>query len=127
MIYRNGYDPDLQQEFLSKIASCTVIATPLDGGTPMECSVPAPHKEFPAAARVSHITYYATSLRNQISWNILMQNGDSITLTHIIDARPLETVHIYPDEAPMQDSEQLNALLETIYQQVDPLLTGLPW
>ena len=121
MIYRNGYDPDLQQEFLSKIASCTTIATPLDGGTPMECSVPAPHKDFPEAAMVSHITYYATSLRNQISWNILMQNGDSITLTHIIDARPLETVHIYPNEAPMQDSEQLNALLETIYQQVDPL------
>lgn len=120
MIYRNGYDPAVQQEFLDKVASCTVSATPLDGGTPMECTVPAAHTDFPAAALVSHITYDAACLRNRITWDFLMQNGDSITLTHIIEAQPLETMHIYSDEEPMQTSAELNALMEKIYQQVDP-------
>lgn len=121
MIYRNDYDAAIQQEFLSKVASCTVTAIPLDGGTPMECTVPASNNAFPEAAMVSYITYYATSLRNQICWNILMENGDTITLTHIIDARPLETMHIYSDQFPMETSEQLAVLLENLYQQVDPL------
>lgn len=120
MIYRNGYDPLIQEEFLAKMASCTITATPLDGGTAMECTLPAAHKDFPYAALVSHITYWATSLRNQIKWDILMQNGDTITITHVIDARPLETMHIYPDQEPMNNSAELSALMEKIQQEVDP-------
>ena len=120
LIYRNGYDPAIQEEFLSKMASCTVSATPLDGGTAMECTLPAPSDAFPSAAHVSHITYSGTSLRNQITWNFLMHNGDTINLTHIIDARPLETMHIYPEQEPMNNSAELSSLLEKLYQQVDP-------
>lgn len=119
LIYRNGYDPDVQEEFLSKLASCTVSATPLNGGTAMECTLPAANQEFPDAAMVSHITYFATNLRNQITWNFLMHNGDTITLTHIIEAQPLETLHIYPEDQPMNNAEELAALIEKLQQETD--------
>lgn len=119
LIYRNGYDPAIQEEFLEKVLSCTVTATPVEGGQAMQCTTPAPTSEFPKAALVSHIAYNEQSLLNEIRWSFLMENGDTIILTHQIEAIPLQEVNYYPEDYPMETIEDLEQLLEIIYREQD--------
>lgn len=120
LIYRNGYDPAVQEEFLAKMLSCTVSAIPVEGGQAMTCTVPASDSDFSKAALVSHITYSGKSLLNQIRWTFLMKNGDTIVLTHQINATQLQEIHYYSDVTPMNTIEELQQLLDTIYQEQDP-------
>ena len=120
LIYRNGYDPAVQEEFFRKVLSCTVRAIPMEGGQAMTCTVPAPDGDFPKAALVSHITYTGKSLLNEIQWTFLMKNGDTIYLTHKINATELQEIHYYFDETPMNTIEELQTLLDTIYLEQDP-------
>lgn len=114
LIYRNGYDPAIQAAFMEKVASCTVESIPLEGGQPMDCTLPTPDDAFSKAALVSFIGYDGKSLLNEIRWTILMQNGDIIYLTHKIRATELPEVHYYADETPMNTMEELQALLDQI-------------
>lgn len=119
LIYRNGYDPAIQEEFLEKVLICTVTATPVEGGQAMQCTTPAPDSSFPAAALVSHIAYNGQSLLNEIRWTFLMENGDTIYLTHQIETPQLQESHYYPEDAPMETIQDLERLLETIYREHD--------
>jgi len=119
LIYRNGYDPQIQEEFLEKMLSCTVTATPKNGGQAMLCSLPAPDSDFPSAALVSHISYNGQCLLNELRWTILMENGDTIHLTHQINAQELQEISYDYLETPMQTLDELNQLLNTIFRQVD--------
>lgn len=120
LVYRNGYDPTVQDEFLSKVLSCTVIAIPEVGGKAMSCTTPAPDHDFPKAAMVSHITYDGNCLLNEIKWTFLMKNGDTIHLSHRIKASQLQEVNYYYDDTPMNTLADLQQLLETISQEIDP-------
>lgn len=119
LIYRNGYDPVIQDEFLSKVLSCTVIAIPEEGGQAMTCTTPAPDGDFPKAALVSHISYSGKSLLNEIKWTFLMKNGDTIHLSHQIKSSELQEVNYYFEETPMNTIEQLQQLLDTLSQELD--------
>ena len=118
LVYRNGYDPAIQAEFLSKVRSCTVTAIPEVGGQAMTCTTPAPDGDFSKAALVSHITYHGNCLLNEIRWNFLMENGDTIYLTHRIKSTQLKEVHYYHEETPMGTIEELRQLLDVISQEV---------
>lgn len=58
----------------------------------------------------------------EVEWTIRMKNGDAIILRQKLIFEPVDTIHYYPEDYPMDTIEELQALVDQIQAEV-PLPT----
>ncbi len=102
------------EEFASQVEACEVDTKPGENSQKMDYSEPSHREDFPNAAYVSDIYYFAESGVNDIVWNLTMKNGDTISLDTRLTIEKQETVTYHPEDVPMETAEELNALLASI-------------
>lgn len=121
-LYINHKDSgaDAGQLFLQKVDS--VIAEFIQAGdnpSPWKCSEPAPHDAMPDATLITLNDFNAASGDTEQVWTIHMKNGDTIRLRVTIYVHPIPTYHYYPENAPMDTTEDLQALIDQISGTVE--------
>lgn len=118
-VYKEGTDELVWSEFLEKMDSCTVETSPFDGAARMTCSQPVHNESFPYAALASDIVYTADCGTNEILWTLKMKNGDAIRLQQSIHVTRRDAVSYFPEETPMDTTEDLQKLLAVIEEEID--------
>lgn len=107
--------------FLKKVDHVTVdFLQPADSPSPWVDSDPAPHDTAPDAALVSLIDFTAQSGDTELIWTLSMKNGDTIRLHQKIFVTVIPTLDYYPTDAPMNTTEELQALIDEITKTADP-------
>lgn len=111
---------DAGQLFLRKVESVTAECVQSeDNPSPWACSEPAPHDAMPDAALVTLNDFTAESGDTEQVWTIRMKNGDTICLRVAIYITPIPAYHYYPGDAPMETTEQLQALVDEVSRTVE--------
>lgn len=106
------------EEFSEKVESCQVDAKPHENSQKVEYIEPIYNESFPNAAYVSDIIYSADSGTNDILWTLTMKNGDTISLSTRLTIEKQAAVTYFPEDVPMETTEDLKALLESIEEEV---------
>lgn len=124
-VYRTDVsdDGETQREFMEKVASCDVQTVPDEGGIAMDVTTPRYNPATPMAARMSDVSYEAQYGSNDIIWTLRMTNGDVIRLRQRVELSTRPEVVYTPDDAPMDTTEALQALIDRIADEVDPETT----
>ena len=115
-IYHNGELADTDA-FFEKAESCTLEASPNEGGA-LTLSEPTYNTNFLPAARESDITYSGESGTNELTWTLKMKNGDTIRLKQTFAVIPLVHQVYTPADTTLDTMEDLTALLERINEEV---------
>ncbi len=108
------------EEFAALIDHASVTAAPRDGANAMETHDPVYDEVFPDAALASNVFYDTTCGTNDLTWTIVMKNGDTLVLNQAFTVHELVVVSYYPEDVPMQTIEELQALLGRIDAEIDP-------
>ena len=117
------------EEFSEKVESCKVDAKPGENSRKVEYVEPVHNESFPNAAYVSDIIYSSDSGTNDILWNLTMKNGDTISLSTRLTIEKQDAVTYFSEDTPMETTEELNALLASIEEEVPsetPVYLHLP-
>lgn len=102
-------------KFLPKVDSVDVeIIQADDVSAPMVCTEPTPSDFAPDAALVSYLDFVGQNQEAEILWTIHMKNGDTILLRHQETVVVIDTYDYYPEDAPMNTIEELQALVDKI-------------
>ena len=108
-----------KEAFLRKVEAITVEL--LQGGDspePWQYTQPqASDYDLEAASR-SILTYTDRSGDMELRWNIRMKNGDTIRLYQRMALGVVPTRHFYPEDVPMNTTEELQALVNEINETV---------
>ena len=115
-IYHNGELADTDA-FFEKVESCTLEASPNEGGA-LTLSEPTYNTNFLPAARESDITYSGESGTNELTWMLKMKNGDTIRLKQTFAVIPLIHQVYTPEDTALDTMEDLTALLSRINEEV---------
>ncbi len=115
-IYQNGEIADTEQ-FFEKVESCTMEAFPNENSA-LGYAEPMYSTDFQPAARVCTIQYTGASGKNELVWTLHMKNGDTICLKQTFEVIPLVHQSFTAEEAPLDTTEDLEALLERIDAEV---------
>lgn len=115
-IYHNGEIADTEA-FFAKVESCTLEASPNEGGA-LALSEPTYNTNFLPAARESDITYSGESGTNELTWTLKMKNGDTIRLKQTFEVIPLVHQVYTPEDTALDTIEDLTALLSRINEEV---------
>lgn len=109
-------------DFLELASQVTAsFPAPSVGGNNISCTAPAPHEALPEAALVSFVDFTASrDFTAQLLWNITMKNGDVIRLRQELDITVSQTYDYYPEDAPMNTAEELQALLDQLAASLEP-------
>ncbi len=113
---------DAGKMFLRKTRKVTAeFIQPPDTSSPITCTEPAPEPEYaPDAALVSFIDFTGHSKTSELVWTLEMDNGDTIRLLQTIVIDPIETYNYYSEDVPMDTTEDLQALVDKIQQEIRP-------
>ncbi|MGO5544322.1 zinc ribbon domain-containing protein [Blautia sp. HCP3S3_H10_1] len=117
------------EEFTEEVESCRVDAKPGENSQKVEYIEPVHNESFPDAAYVSDIYYTADSGTNDILWTLTMKNGDTISLSTRLTIEKQAAVTYFAEDTPMETTEELNALLASIEEEVPsetPVYLHLP-
>ena len=117
------------EEFSEKVESCKVDTKPGENSQKAEYIEPIHNESFPNAAYVSDIIYSSDSGTNDILWNLTMKNGDTISLSTRLTIEKQAAVTYFSEDTPMETTEELNALLASIEEEVPsetPVYLHLP-
>ena len=117
------------EDFSKEVESCKVDTKPSEGSQKMEYVEPVYNESFPNAAYVSDINYVSDSGTNDIQWTLTMKNGDTIFLSTRLTIEKQPAVSYYAEDTPMETTEELNALLASIEEEVSsdtPVYLHLP-
>lgn len=117
------------EEFSEKVESCKVDAKPGENSQKVEYVEPMHNESFPNAAYVSDIYYSSDSGTNDILWDLTMKNGDTISLSTRLTIEKQEAVTYFSEDTPMETTDELNALLASIEEEVPsetPVYLHLP-
>ena len=105
--------------FLRKVASVTAeFDTPDDPSGYIAYDPPAYDDYAPDAALTSFTHFLGRENSARGTWTITMDNGDVILLHQTLNVDLIETVDIYPEDAPMDTIEDLQTLVDSIEDQV---------
>lgn len=121
-LYINHKDSgaDASGVFLQKVESVTAeFMQDADNLSPWACTQPAPHDALPDVALVTLNDFTAASGDTEQVWTIRMKNGDTITMRIPIFLHPIPACHYYPEEAPMDTVEQVQALIDQVSGTVE--------
>lgn len=117
------------EEFTEKVVSCKVDTKPGENSRKVDYVEPVHNESFPNAAYVSDIIYTSDSGTNDILWNLTMKNGDTISLSTRLTIEKQAAVTYFSEDTPMETTEELNALLASIEEEVSsetPVYLHLP-
>lgn len=117
------------EEFTKKVKSCEVETVPQENSKKLEYMEPIHDENFPNAAYVSTLHFMADTGSNDIFWKLTMKNGDTISLKTRLTIEKQEVVTYRPEDVPMETTEELNALLASIENEVSsdtPVYLYLP-
>lgn len=117
------------EEFNGKVESCKVETKPDENSKKMEFVDPVHNENFPNAAYVSDISFFSDSGTNDIVWTLNMKNGDIISLSTRLTIEQQAAVTYSAEDTPMENSEELNALLISIEEELPsdtPVYLHLP-
>lgn len=106
------------EEFTEKVVSCKVDTKPGENSRKVDYVEPVHNESFPNAAYVSDIIYTSDSGTNDILWNLTMKNGDTISLSTRLTIEKQAAVTYFSEDTPMETTEELNALLASIEEEV---------
>ena len=105
--------------FLQKVASVTAeFDTPDDPTAYISYGDPAYDDYAPDAALTSFTHFLGRENSARGTWTITMENGDVILLHQTLNVDLIETVDIYPEDAPMDTIEDLQALVDSMEDRV---------
>ena len=105
--------------FLQKVASVTAeFDTPDDPTAYISYGAPAYDDYAPDAALTSFTHFLGRENSARGTWTITMENGDVILLHQTLNVDLIETVNIYPEDAPMDTIEDLQALVDSMEDRV---------
>lgn len=114
-------DPDTGESqadsFWPQVSRCSVSVVQETGTGDLTCSSPMANKNFPQAAQMVHLQFSSDSGTHHIVWELYMENGDVIALSHILRVTPLKTIVFSYLDTPMDTIEQLQALLTRLQQE----------
>lgn len=117
------------EEFSEKVESCKIDTKSSENSLKMEFVEPMYNESFPNAAYVSDIYFTSDSGTNDIQWTLNMKNGDTIFLTTRLTIEKLAAVTYFSEDVPMETTEELQALLDSIEEDVPsgtPVYLHLP-
>ena len=115
--------------FSEKVESCKVDTVPAENSQKLEYIEPVYNEDFPNAVYVSDVHYTADSGTNDIEWKLTMKNGDTISLSTRLTIEKLSAVTYHPEDTPMETTEELQVLLDSIEEEVSsdtPVYLHLP-
>ncbi len=113
------HPPNAGGIFLRKVASVTAeFDTPDDPSGYIRYGEPAYESYAPDAALTSFTQFLGRENSARGTWTITMENGDVILLHQTLNVDLIETVDIYPEDAPMDTIEALQTLVDSIGDQV---------
>ena len=105
--------------FLRKVASVTAeFDTPDDPSGYITYDPPAYDDYAPDAALTSFTHFLGRENSARGTWTITMDNGDVILLHQTLNVDLIETVDIYPEDVPMDTTEDLQVLVDSIGDRV---------
>lgn len=113
---------DAAQTFLEKVEQVDVEFLPPEGAGIITGSEPAPNNGYdPNAALISYVDYTAQEdFRSQMVWTFQMKNGDTIRLRQDYVISTIPVYDFYPEDTPMGTTQELQALLDRLPDQVEP-------
>ena len=117
----NGGSVDRKDEFLALVDHYEVTTTPCDGVTLLqidETFIPASSNAAIEAIPSFHTEQHKEG-EGDVIWTIYMKNGDTLRLRHTVRITRIPVVTLTADEYPMETSEELNTLLETLAREAD--------
>ena len=124
-LYINNVDSDASANtiFLQQVDYVTAEFLPPEGDGEVSCLEPAPSPDYaPDAALVSSVDFVAQDdFVSQMVWTIQMNNGDTIRLRTDLRVYAIRTYDYYPQDFPMDTSEELQALVDDICRTVAPI------
>ena len=85
-----------------------------DSPSPWICTQPAPRGTIPEAALVTLNDFTAESGDAEQVWTLHMKNGDTIILRMPIHLDIIPAYHYYPEDVPMDTTEDLQALVDQV-------------
>lgn len=86
--------------------------------SPMVCSQPEEMSFSPEAARVSLLDYTGRSDPAELVWTLRMKNRDTIRLRQKIQLQPIRTYDYYPEDFPMETTQQLQDLVDRLSEEI---------
>ena len=112
-VFRDGELLEDPEEFFGKVEKCTLTAKPEGDGT-VSLEEPEYKEDFAPAARESDLIYDGNSGTNELCWELIMKNGDTLRLKQTFEVLPLEHQIFTADDVPMETIEDLEALIAKI-------------
>lgn len=123
-LYVNDLDSgaDMGERFLTQVESVTAEFLPPEGEGAAVCTEPAPSPDYsPDAALVSFVDFTAQEdFTAQMVWTIRMNSGDTIRLRVDLAVTAIRTYDYYPEDAAMDTTEELQALIDEIADTLEP-------
>lgn len=117
----DGGKENRKEPFLALVDHCEVTAVPREGGEFLQIDETFLPEQSNAAFEAMP-SYHAGQTKEgeaDIIWTIYMKNGDTLRLRHTIRLVRIPVVTLTADEYPMETSEELNTLLETLAREAD--------
>lgn len=119
-VFKENDTVNAAEEFMELADRVSLTAESRDGANPMEVRGPAYAEAFPDAALAADVLYDTECGTNDLIWTISMKNGDRIVLRQAFTVHELQVISLYPQDAPMETIEELQALLDRLVAEVDP-------
>ena len=115
-VYQDGTLAD-PAAFLAKVERCTLEAFPNENGA-LDIAEPSYNEMFIASVLESDVAFTGASGTNELVWTLTMKNGDTIRLKHTFEVLPLVHQAYTAEDAPLNTTEDLQALLDRIGKEV---------
>ena len=112
-VYCDGKLLEDPEEFFDKVEKCTLTAEPNENDA-VRLSEPEYKTDFAPAARESDLVYDGNSGTNELYWELIMKNGDTLRLKQTFEVLPLEHQIITADDYPMETIEDIEVLIDKI-------------
>lgn len=120
-VHHTGSDANAANSFMNKVESVTAQFGPADDPEGyITYTAPAPHGYCPEAMAVSFVDFLGRDNSAVGIWTITMNNGNVIRLHQTLEVQTIKTVDIYPEDAAMGTSEELQALIDAVSETADP-------
>lgn len=126
MVYINHVESDThaQETFLKQVDRITAEFVQADGALQISCTPPRHDPSYlPNAAAITYVDQYVSEAGTwsaELVFSVCMKNGDIIRLHQEQIFETIPTYHYTSEDVPMDTLEELQALIETIKETVEP-------
>lgn len=103
-----------RDEFLEKVSNITVETIPEGDFRAVELSEPYINYDMPAATQLCDVSFDSTCGTNRILWTLEMKDGQVLHLCQTFSVTIPKTMDIYPEDEPMNNAQELQALLDRL-------------